>query len=105
VKYSDYPGVDKPGPRKRWAWTKVLKALKVLRKATDDSDSERAKREYHGRDEEFNTLFSYRKGSKLVPLKKSAQIARIFRKLEGHPRFWDYEEDEKGEESEEEPIS
>ena len=59
----------------------------------DDIDAQEAKH-YYGKEEEFNALFSYRKGSQLVPLKKAAQIARRYRKIEGHPRFWDYEEDE-----------
>ena len=46
--------------------------------------------------------FSYRKGAKLIPFKKHAHIARKLRKLEGKPRFWDYEEEEEEEEDEEE---
>jgi hypothetical protein len=53
----------------------------------DDIDAQEAKHYYARREEDFNALFSYRKGSQLVPLKKAAQIARRYRKMEGHPRF------------------
>ena len=71
--------------------------MKDLKKDTDLFDSQRAKAEYADL-KVYTTLFSYRKGAKLVPLKKVGHIARKFRKLEGHPRFWDYEEEEECEE-------
>jgi|SRR5271169_383148 len=100
-KYSDPIGKDGMGLRKRWTWTKVLKALRVLRKGVDEFDAIRAQKKYDGTDI-FATQFSYRKGARLIPFKKDAQIARKLRKLEGHPRFWDYEEEDGGDAQEEE---
>jgi hypothetical protein len=95
--YSDPTGDDENGPRKNWPWTKVLKGLKFQRQQIDDFDTKRARITFHGKDDEWNTHFSYRKGSKLVPLKAEAQIARRFRAIEGSPRFWDYVEEVEGE--------
>jgi hypothetical protein len=84
--------------RKRWGWTKVLKALRIHKKDIDFADAAMAKRKY-SEIEEFSEYFSYRKGNKRIPLKSTAHIARKFRMLEGTPRFWDYiEEDEELEE-------
>jgi hypothetical protein len=85
------------GPRKRWPWTKVLKALKQFKKDTDHWDTQRAKEEYAD-PEVYAVHFSYRKGTKLMLFKNEVHIARKFRKLEGNPRFWDYEEEEDCEE-------
>jgi len=96
LKYSDPIGRDGIGQRNRWTWTKILKALRHLRKETDKWDTGRARAKY-GDTDIFTTHFSYRKGSKLMPFKKDGHIARKLRKLEGQPRFWDYEEEEEEE--------
>lgn len=98
--HSDPTGDDGNGPRQNWCWTKVLKALKRQKKQVDKVDSQKSKIAYDS--DEWNTEFSYRKGSKLIPLKADAQIARRFRALEGRPRFWDYVEEDEGEDAGEE---
>jgi len=95
--HSDPTGDDGNGPRQNWCWTKVLKALKRRKKQVDKVDSQKSKIAYDS--DEWNTEFSYRKGSKLVPLKAEAQIARRFRAIEGRPRFWDYVEEDEGEDA------
>jgi hypothetical protein len=48
----------------------------------------------------FGQMFSYRKGSKDVPLKQDAQIARKYRQMTGQVRFWDFQEENECEELE-----
>jgi len=95
LQYSDPTGDDGNGPRKNLSWTKVLKALKRLKQLVDEADTLKAKIAYDG--DEWNAHFSYRKGSKLVPLKAEAQIARRFRAMKDRPKFWDYVEEDEGE--------
>jgi len=78
--------------RKRWKWSKILKALKLFKKTTDLSDAAEAIETYSV--EKFAKHFSYRKGNKMVTMKNPTHIARIYRKLKGHPRYWDYDEEE-----------
>jgi hypothetical protein len=86
--------------RKRWGWTKILKALKNQKKEIDSFDAAVA-REKHRSIDAFTEHFSYRKGNKMILFKKDAHIARQLRRLQGSPRFWDYiEEDEELEEVE-----
>lgn len=68
--------------------------MRNLKKVTDERDAVRAKTEYRDKPEDYAAIFSYRKGKKRIPLKQDAQIARKFRKIEGEPRFWDYDDEE-----------
>ena len=99
--HSSAIGEDEDGPRKNWSWTRVIKALRLQRKEINDIDTRTAKIAFHGRNAEWETEFSYRKGSKMVPLKKDAEIARRFRAIESRPSFWDYVEDDGGENTDE----
>ena len=93
MKFSEPTGKDGDGPRKRFTWTKILTALKNMKKEVDIWDMERANALYKD-PEAFAEHFSYRKGNKLVPFKSTSHIARQFRKMEGKPRFWDYADEE-----------
>ena len=63
---------------------------------------ETVKQKYKSKPDEYLKLFSYRKGSKLIPFTKVSHIARIYRKIHSEPRFWDYEEEEESDEEVEE---
>ena len=92
-KYSDKTThSEEEDDRKKWKWTKILKALKLFKKTTDLSDAAEAIETYSV--EKFAKHFSYRKGNKMVTMKNPTHIARIYRKLKGHPRYWDYDEEE-----------
>jgi hypothetical protein len=73
--------------------------LRNNKKIVDADDTAMAKERYSSHDE-FAQHFSYRKGSKKVVLSSVAEIARRYRKLDGHPRFWDFDEDKDDEEVE-----
>lgn len=85
--------------QKRLGWTKVISKLRTVKKEGDKEDVNEARVLYPD-SAEFRQLFSYRKGSKDVPLKQDAQIARKFRQIKGQVRFWDFQEENEGEESE-----
>jgi hypothetical protein len=85
--------------QKRLGWTKVISKLRIVKKEGDKEDVNQARRLYTD-PTEFRRLFSYRKGSKDVPLKQDAQIARRFRQITGQVRFWDFQDENECEESE-----
>ena len=60
---SNTTGRDGNSPRKRWTWTKIMNDLKLLKKTTDNVDTQRA-RETYSDPVEFINHFSYRKGKK-----------------------------------------
>ena len=72
--------------------TKIIAMLRLLKRQVDANDAELASKEFCN-PVEFMKHFSYRKGGKLFPLKDLRHIARLYRKLKGKPRFWDFEED------------
>src|SRR6266480_5892333 len=87
-KYSEPTGRDGNGPRKQWTWTKIMNDLKLLKKMTDNVDTQIA-RETYSDPVEFINHISYRKGKKFIPFSKPTHITRQFRKMNGSPRFWD----------------
>jgi hypothetical protein len=91
-KYQGINGVEFPPERKKLGVTKILLMLRDNKKIVDTNDAAMAREKYSSHDE-FAQHFSYRKGSKKVVLSSVAEIARRYRKLEGHPRFWDFDED------------
>jgi hypothetical protein len=84
--------------QKRLRWTKVIAKLRIARKEGDKEDVKEARALYSD-PAEFGQLFSYRKGSKDIPLKQEAQIARKYRQTKGQVRFWDFQEENECEES------
>jgi len=72
--------------------TKTIAMLRLLKRQVNANDTELASKEFYN-PVEFMKHFSYRKGGKLFPLKDLRHIARLYRKLKGKPRFWDFEED------------
>ncbi len=82
--------------RKRLGITKIISKLRSLKKEGDKEDVGKARNLYPD-PAEFSRIFSYRKGSKDVPLKQHAQIARKYRQITEEVRFWNFE-DEKDEE-------
>ena len=72
--------------------SKIIAMLRPLKRQVDANDAELATKEFCN-PVEFMKHFSYRKGGKLFPLKDFRHIARLYRKLKGKPRFWDFEED------------
>jgi hypothetical protein len=99
LRHSDPTGDNGNGPRKDWSWTKILQALKRRRQQVDEADTLQVRLAFDGKDDELKAHFSYRKGNKLVPLKAQSQIARRFRAMKGRPRFWDYVEEDEGEDA------
>jgi hypothetical protein len=94
------PVTDLP-ERRKFKMTKIVRMLRDLKSREDASDAAAAHREYADPDE-FVKWFSYRKGARKYPLKNIATIARLYRKLKGRPRFWDFEEEQEDTESENE---
>jgi hypothetical protein len=72
--------------------TKIIAMLRSLKKRVDTTDAEQTKSEFSD-PQEFMKHFSYRKGGKRFSLKDVGHIARLYRKLKGYPRFWDFEEE------------
>ena len=60
-KYSEPTGRDGNGPRKWWTWTKIMNDRKLLKKTTDNVDTQIA-RETYSDPVEFINHFSYQKG-------------------------------------------
>jgi hypothetical protein len=85
--------------QKRLGWTKVISKLRIVRKEGDKEDVEEAKALYPD-PTEFKQVFCYRKGSKDIPLRQDAQIAQKYRQITGQMRFWDFQEENEGEELE-----
>jgi hypothetical protein len=84
---------------KRLTWTKVISKLRCTRRDEDKADVKEARTLYSD-PAVFGQMFSYRKGSKDVPLKQDAQIARKYRQMTGQVRFWDFQEENECEELE-----
>ena len=99
-KYSDLNKKYEDGPRKRWSYTIVLKALKQQRHNADVEDAAQARVRYNSAST-FAEHFSYRKGNRQIPLTSTASIARQFRKIYNRPQYWDLIAEEEEEESEE----
>lgn len=100
-KYSDLnEKKDGKGPRKRWSYTVVLKALRQQRQNADVEDAAKARIQYNTA-ETFAKHFSYRKGNRQILLTSTTTIARQFRKMNNRPRYWDLIAEEEEEESEE----
>jgi|SRR5271170_4756352 len=78
--YSDPTRADgDASPKKHWLWTKVIKALRFQKKQINNFDIRSVRIAIYERDTKWETEFSYHlKGSKMVPLKKDAEIARRF---------------------------
>ena len=100
-KYSDLNKKYEDGPRKRWSYTIVLKALKQQRHNADVEDAAQARVRYNSAST-FAEHFSYRtEGNRQIPLMSTASIARQFRKINNRPQYWDLIAEEEQEESEE----
>ena len=94
LKYS-VPSIDSItglAGRKKYKMTKIIGMLRSLKQRVDTDDAALAKKKYASPNE-FLKWFSYRKGAKIYPLKNVAHIARLYRKMNECPRFWDVEED------------
>jgi hypothetical protein len=89
--------VEFPPERKKLGVTKIMGMLRDNKKMIDSNDAAMAREKYSS-PIEFAQHFSYRKGAKKIVLSNAGEIARRYRKLEGHPRFWDFNEDERDEE-------
>jgi hypothetical protein len=85
-------GDPRPPERRRYNMTKIMSMLREQKKIADRTDADMAHSEFPDQ-AEFMKYFSYRKGAKMYPLKNVAHIARLYRKLKGHPRFWDFEDE------------
>ena len=94
-KYSDLNKKYEDGPRKRWSYTIVLKALKQQR---HNADVERVR---YNSASTFAEHFSYRKVNRQIPLISMASITRQFRKINNRPQYWDLIAEEEEEELEE----
>src|SRR5436190_20807249 len=100
-KYSDLNKKHEDGPRMRWSYTIVLKALKQQRHNADVEDAAQARVRYNSAST-FAEHFSYRtEGNRQIPLMSTASIARQFRKINNRPQYWDLIAEEEEEESEE----
>ena len=58
-----------------------------MRKQKDKSDAEMARNEFS--EEEFNSLFSYRKSGKIVVMTKDQDVARCYRRQINQVEYWD----------------
>lgn len=90
---------SRPPKRQRYKMSKIIAMLRELKKTADRTDADMAYTEFPDQTE-FMKHFSYRKGAKIYPLKNIAYVARLYRKLKGHPRFWDFEEELEEDENE-----
>jgi len=86
------------GSPKLTTMTGISDALRKARNIRNKNDAAKARKEYDM--DEFNELFSYKKGGKKHVMKREQDIARFYRKVRDNEAYWD----EDGERASEDEI-
>ena len=74
---------------RRMKWSEVVRHARKIRNRIDDEDAKSARAEYIGQEPDFDQLFSYRKGNKVIIYSTTQAIARRYREIKAIPRPWD----------------
>jgi hypothetical protein len=74
----------KTGASLRMKWTQALHTARRIRQDIDKQDAEKARAEPN-----FDVIYVYRKGNKVIALSKDDGIAQKYRELHDIPRPWD----------------